>query len=194
MPHKNKRQHPERITKRVVGILVVIILSGIIGGQTEIGFSGMLMVCGAILTLMGSYAEGGSPTERDRLSHIDEPLVIYGAPQSQSDESKQRPNALFSVMAIGMFLFVLGALIGLTGATFVTVMIIASIFTALGMVYAYRKQIFYRDALTQQPKRHRDTNEAQSIKKLSKSDFLDDTPMIADDDEILATDTMTRGR
>ncbi|GEM_PF-3186808 len=148
MPSKNKRRYPNRILNRVISVLIVIMISGFVGTTSEIGFAGMLMIFGTVLVLMGSYAEGGSPTENHRFSTIDEQMVMYGARQNLTDEGQQRPNALFSLMGIGSALFVLGIIVSVTGITFALTMLLSSIASIIGLVYAYRKQIFYRDALT----------------------------------------------
>jgi len=186
MRSKNKRKYPRRVVNRVISVLVVIAISGIVGEQTGLGFDGMMMMFGAILVLFGSYAEGGSPTERDRLSHIDEQIVMFSARQNQPDHIEKRPNALFSLMAIGIFLFVLGIVVGLASITFPVVMTVMTVLAIVGLVYAYRKQIFYRDALGKSSTSQQD-NQNVAIQNLANTEASDTGAEFVEDDTLSAS-------
>ncbi|GEM_PF-6817328 len=167
------RYQPISVAIRLIIALILIVLAGIFGDSSGLGFSGLLMIAGVVVAMFGLYAENDLGYEDTKGA---DGQFIY-LPHTRQDNGIIS-NFYFGRVFLGLGLFLLGILVGVIGLTITQIFVTTVVLILANLLYAVRLRTMYSDALK---------SEVRSTDRLALNEQETDAVDLDEDDEQLSS-------
>lgn len=146
-----------------------MILAGIFGDSSGVGFGGLLMLAGAFIALFGLYAENSTGMEDSRMP---DSSFVY-LPRARG-ESGVQSTFYFGRVLLGLTLFITGILVGVIGLTVTQLFVTLIVLIVANILYGIRRRTMYQDAMM---------SDVRSVERLSlDSQASDKVDLVEDED------------